>query len=509
MPIPDRAPRGVDDVAEPPLAFRPILDRLAARKQLSIGMSSAAQGQYDPIQALLDITQGTRVSLSSYTPKRPPELRLYEDGEGGGADPGLARRDRRAPTPRPPSSFPGCSPARSRAAPPTSASAGAPSARRSVAADRGRPDRRVSLGSARLGRGARARSARAAAASSSPVSPTAIPGDVALDALIEQRAPGRAADRHADAARPARPAAAADRDRSGSAGRPSCARTRRTSTGSSPGSTCCRRCSTGWACACPTRVKGQPIEITAGRDAGALRVARRPPARGAAAAPARALDAARRLARRCCSAATLVADRRGMRWALRVGALAVLWVPAVVLITAALEPSRTAELLLVAVMALVLAVADRPLRRLAARAGGAGARRGRRLHRRPGLRLAADHPLAARPEPALRLALLRDRQRARGDALGAAADRRSARCSTGAGARAAASGPSPAAASSSPSRSARGGSAPTSAASSRSAAGAAVAALLMLPGGLTKRARGARGHRAGRSRSPRSRRSTC
>ena len=37
-------------------------------------MSSAAQGQYDPVQALLDITQGTRVSLSSYTPKRPPEL---------------------------------------------------------------------------------------------------------------------------------------------------------------------------------------------------------------------------------------------------------------------------------------------------------------------------------------------------------------------------------------------------------------------------------------------------
>jgi len=84
MPIPDRAARGVDEGAEPPLAFRPILDRLAARDQLSIGMSSAAQGQYDPIQALLDITQGTRVSLSSYTPKRPPELKLYEDGEGGG-----------------------------------------------------------------------------------------------------------------------------------------------------------------------------------------------------------------------------------------------------------------------------------------------------------------------------------------------------------------------------------------------------------------------------------------
>ncbi len=54
-------------------------------------------------------------------------------------------------------------------------------------------------------------------------------------------------------------------------------------------------------------------------------------------------------------AAMLIADRNGQRWALRVGALAVLWVPAVVLVTAALEPSRTAELLLVAGLALVLA----------------------------------------------------------------------------------------------------------------------------------------------------------
>ena len=61
--------RGADR-REPPLESG-VLDR-RAREQLSLGLSSAAQGRYDPIQALLDITQGTRVSLAAYKPKRPP-----------------------------------------------------------------------------------------------------------------------------------------------------------------------------------------------------------------------------------------------------------------------------------------------------------------------------------------------------------------------------------------------------------------------------------------------------
>ena len=67
-------------------------------------------------------------------------------------------------------------------------------------------------------------------------------------------------------------------------------------------------------------------------------------------------------------AATLVADRRGLRWSMRIGALAVLWVPTVVLITAALRPSRIVELLLVTVLALVLGVLTDRLVALAARA---------------------------------------------------------------------------------------------------------------------------------------------
>ena len=78
------------------------------------------------------------------------------------------------------------------------------------------------------------------------------------------------------------------------------------------------------------------------------RVARRPPARRAAAAPAGAVDAARRLARRAAAAPSSSPTGAACAGRCAIGALAALWVPAVVLLTAALEPSRTAELLLVA-----------------------------------------------------------------------------------------------------------------------------------------------------------------
>ena len=130
LPLPE-GPRVLDDGVEPPLAFRPILDRLAARDQLSIGMSSAAQGQYDPIQALLDITQGTRVSLSGYHPKRPPELTLYTGGDDhGGLFQGWLEQVTRADS-APADVVSACSPARSPAAPRMSASTAARSARRS------------------------------------------------------------------------------------------------------------------------------------------------------------------------------------------------------------------------------------------------------------------------------------------------------------------------------------------------------------------------------------------
>ena len=61
---------------------RTVTEQLAAQSQLSIGLSSPVQGRYRAAQALLDITQGTRISLSSYSPELPPPLLLVADQRG-------------------------------------------------------------------------------------------------------------------------------------------------------------------------------------------------------------------------------------------------------------------------------------------------------------------------------------------------------------------------------------------------------------------------------------------
>ena len=189
----------------------------------------------------------------------------------------------------------------------------------------------------------------------------------------------------------------------------------------------------------------------------------------------------------CCSASWPTAAACAA--ALRIGALAMLWLPgARCCVTAAVQPARTVELAMLAGGGLLLgALTDRLVPWPRAPAVPGLADRGR-LRGRPRAGLGPHHPLAAGPQPALGLALLRHRQRARGDAPGAAARR-----AGGAADRARAH----ARARCSPSRcrgwrwawrSAPGAWAPTSAASSRSAAGTAAATLLMLPGGVTRRA---------------------
>jgi hypothetical protein len=66
---------------------------------LSTGILSATQGSYTTAQLLLDITQGARVSSSSYNPGRPPSLSLQAHGAGATAQPWQAvlERARSAP----------------------------------------------------------------------------------------------------------------------------------------------------------------------------------------------------------------------------------------------------------------------------------------------------------------------------------------------------------------------------------------------------------------------------
>src|SRR5207244_310791 len=61
----------------------PLLRELVARPLLDVGLIGATQGSYSPEQTLLDITQGTRVSPTAYTPRAPGRLTFAPRGGGG------------------------------------------------------------------------------------------------------------------------------------------------------------------------------------------------------------------------------------------------------------------------------------------------------------------------------------------------------------------------------------------------------------------------------------------
>lgn len=73
-------------VEEPYEARDTFLRRLAARPDLSIGLMSSVQGDYSQEQALLDITQGTRQSTFLYEPKDVIPLGLVPAGDTGRID---------------------------------------------------------------------------------------------------------------------------------------------------------------------------------------------------------------------------------------------------------------------------------------------------------------------------------------------------------------------------------------------------------------------------------------
>jgi hypothetical protein len=63
------------------LAFAPASEsELASVPGLSVGIMSASQGSYSAEQLLLDITQGARIASSAYSPSRPPAMALCTSG---------------------------------------------------------------------------------------------------------------------------------------------------------------------------------------------------------------------------------------------------------------------------------------------------------------------------------------------------------------------------------------------------------------------------------------------
>jgi len=72
------------DTETPPSYSELIADGFAEIKQLSVGLTSSTQGSYRREQALLDISQGARVSRSTYDPSEVPPVGLARMVGGGG-----------------------------------------------------------------------------------------------------------------------------------------------------------------------------------------------------------------------------------------------------------------------------------------------------------------------------------------------------------------------------------------------------------------------------------------
>ncbi len=349
LPLPTVKP-SPDPVAEPPLDVEPVLQRLDDQKRLSIALSSAAQGTYDPTQALLDITQGTRVSLSTYSPKRPQPLFFVPAGAGAFFGGWLAVNDRADSAPA--DVQPGLLAASVPGGGAYAGSLGRAQQEAIVAADRAGRVSLVSVGPAR-DVAARAQALLARRRLVVAGLPTGDPGDAALAQLIAHRTPGELL-----LVTQTPPIATGPQLLPIGAlglGGPGQLTSETTHLDGIVASIDIMPTALAWLQQpVPSVVKGQPMRVVPGRHAAALETL----------ADRLRVVLPRRLPALwtvltawvfVLISAMLIADRRGMRWAMRVGALAVLWIPAVLLLTAELRPARTVELALIGLFTMVFA----------------------------------------------------------------------------------------------------------------------------------------------------------
>ncbi len=78
---------------------KPVLERLDERTPLALGLVSATQGRFSAAQMVLDISAGSRTSRAVYSPPAPPVLELVRGGDGSGFIFGWSRALERAATP--------------------------------------------------------------------------------------------------------------------------------------------------------------------------------------------------------------------------------------------------------------------------------------------------------------------------------------------------------------------------------------------------------------------------
>ena len=328
-----------------------VTEQLADHNQLSIGLSSPVQGRYIAAQALLDITQGTRISLSSYSPELPPPLLLVPD-QGGAYFRGWMEINTRA-SDAPAEIEPGLLAG--------SIGGGAayvgvdrqPQKDAIVAADRAGRIEHLSIGPAAT-LAARTQALLAERRLVVTTLAAGAVGDRQLTTLLAERSSNELVivmrsppDKRSAQLLPVGIAGL------GTAGTLTSSTTHLD--GVIAGIDLLPTAFDWLQIPVPGAVSGQPVKVVPGRDAqqllslkGRLQVVgqRRFMALWALLGGWLILTLV----------AMLVADRRGMRWAMRCGALAIFWLPSVLLLTAAIAPSTLLEVLIVAIGSVLLGI---------------------------------------------------------------------------------------------------------------------------------------------------------
>jgi hypothetical protein len=339
---------------QPPGVVPPqVGDLIDAHPQLALGMLSATQSGYSPQQALLDLTAGTRTSRSTYNPQTPPEL-FPMPVNGSGLTVNWLAAVARAET-APADIVPGLL---ASSIPGGAGYAGI--AHQTNAEAIAATDRAGRIAAISLGRGetvaARAQTMLRARRLVVALLPPGYAGDGQLDLLIAHRAPGELLIAIEDPP----PLQAPQLLWTGIAG------LGRSDAGLTSASTHIEGIAVGidvlptilghLGVAVPHSVRGEPIAISGARDASALqRLDNRLSVVSSRRMPALQTFLYTLLA--LLLVAGIVRDRAGVRFALRIGGLALMWLPTMVLLSGALLPSQQAELFLLAGSSFLLAFA--------------------------------------------------------------------------------------------------------------------------------------------------------
>lgn len=345
MPLPDE----VEEDAPPP---RPILDRLEALPSASLGLTGATQGRYTRAQAYLDITQGARTSAAAYDPQRVPELEFYAQ-DGGGLVVGWLDANARAET-APADVVPGLLASSVPGGVAYAGVDGRDQIEAVAAADRTGRIPVVSIGKAES-LADRAMQLLDRHRLVVVGLPTGYPGDAVLNELRRARRPADLL--LALQAPPPRRAPQMLPTAAYGIGIEAGQLTSRTTRleGVAAGIDVAPTILEHLGLQVPDEMTGQRMTVEGRPDAQALRDLED---RLRVVGPRRfpALQTLLAVWLVVLLVASLVADRVGSRWAMRTGALALLWMPSVLLLTAILRPARTAELATVAGASFLLAV---------------------------------------------------------------------------------------------------------------------------------------------------------